>query len=81
MTEKFKKNIRNPIRGRVLPIAVTGILISLPLAVLTGYAVASDYMLQTRKKSSQVDESQSDVPKSKKLLQKSFQNAEDSKKD
>ena len=83
MAEQFKKNIRIPIRGRIFPIALGGILISLPLAVLTGYAVASDYMLQTRKKSSQVvlDESQSDVPESKKLLQKSFQNAEDSKKD
>ena len=74
MADKIKKNIRNPIRGRVFPIALAGILISLPLAVLTGYAVASDYMLQTRKKSS-------DVPNPKKLLQKSFPNPEDSKKD
>ena len=72
MADKIKKNIRNPIRGRVFLLA--GILISLPLAVLTGYAVASDYMLQTRKKSS-------DVPNPKKLLQTSFQNPEDSKKD
>jgi len=53
MAEQFKKNIRTLIRGRIFPIALGGILISLPLAVLTGYAVASDYMLY-RKKSSQV---------------------------
>ena len=46
MAEQSKKNIRTPIRGRIFPIALGGILISLPLgAVLTGYAVASDYML------------------------------------
>ena len=72
MEEQFKKYIRNPIRGRVFPIALAGILISLPLAVLTGYAVASDYMLQTRKKSP-------DVPKTE--SQESFPNPEDSKKD
>ena len=82
MAEQSKKNIRTPIRGRIFPIALGGILISLPLAVLTGYAVASDYMLY-RKKSSQVvrDKSQSDVSNSKKLPPKSFQNSEDFKKD
>ena len=82
MAEQSKKNIRTPIRGRIFPIALGGILISLPLAVLTGYAVASDNMLY-RKKSSQVvrDKSQSDVSNSRKLPPKSFQNSEDFKKD
>ena len=35
MADKIKKNIRNPIRGRVFPIALAGILMSLPMAVLT----------------------------------------------